>query len=214
MWKKWNKWDLPTTVTINERVYSFETDFRSILEIFQIFNDSEFSNYEKVECAMRKFFPSYIAKEESEKMLFEDMQDAFECMTVFLNGNSNSQEKSKVQQKETPSLYDWEKDFNIIIAPINRVAGRDIRMDKYVHWWTFLSYFMEIGECTFSTYVSIRKKKLIGKGKLEKWEKDLWLENTDLQFGTSYTQESQTLLEGLKNCTPEIQEELRMILER
>ena len=53
---------------------------------------------------------------------------------------------------------DWEKDLSLIISPINKIVGHDIRLDSF-HWWTFLSYFMEIGECTFNTYVGIRNKK-------------------------------------------------------
>ena len=47
---------------------------------------------------------------------------------------------------------------------------------EYLHWWTFLSAFMEIGECTFSTYVGIRDKLNHGK-KLEKYAEKILREN-------------------------------------
>ena len=37
---------------------------------------------------------------------------------------------------------------------------------------------MEIGECTFSTYVAIRDKKNKGK-KLDKWEQQIYKDNRD-----------------------------------
>ena len=74
---------------------------------------------------------------------------------------------------------DWEQDATLIIPAVNRVVGREIRADKYMHWWTFLSAYMEIGECTFTHILSIRQKKSTGK-KLEKWEQDYIRDNKDV----------------------------------
>ena len=51
------------------------------------------------------------------------------------------------------------------------MAGREIRLDPNIHWWTFLGGYMEIGECQFNTVVSIRSKQSKGQ-KLDKWEID------------------------------------------
>ena len=59
---------------------------------------------------------------------------------------------------------------------INRVAGKEIRQEENIHWWTFLGWFMEIGECTYSQVLSIRSKKAKGKN-LEKWEQEFYSEN-------------------------------------
>ena len=40
-----------------------------------------------------------------------------------------------------------------------------------MHWWTFISYYMGIGEGGLATVVSIRDKIIKGK-KLEKYEKE------------------------------------------
>ena len=74
---------------------------------------------------------------------------------------------------------DWEQDATLIIPAVNRVVGREIRADKYMHWWTFLSSYMEIGECTFTHILSIRQKRATGK-KLEKWEQDYIRDNKDV----------------------------------
>ena len=74
---------------------------------------------------------------------------------------------------------DGEQDFPMIIAPINRVAGRDVRALPYMHWWTFIGYYMEIGDCTFSTILDIRRKLRKHK-KLEKWEREYYDENREL----------------------------------
>ena len=54
-----------------------------------------------------------------------------------------------------------------------------MRSEEYMHWWTFLGAYMEVGESTFSTIVSIRDKKRRGK-KLEKWEEDYYKEHKNM----------------------------------
>ena len=74
---------------------------------------------------------------------------------------------------------DWEHDAPVVIPAINKVAHKDVRSEEYMHWWTFFGLYMEVGESTFSTIVSIREKKRKGK-KLEKWEKDFYRDNQKL----------------------------------
>ena len=79
--------------------------------------------------------------------------------------------------RQKPVLMDWEKDFRQIAPPVSRILGYDVRSPgKYTHWWTFVGGYMEIGECTFSTIVTIRSKKQKGQ-KLEKWEEAFYREN-------------------------------------
>jgi len=74
---------------------------------------------------------------------------------------------------------DWEQDFPIIAAPVNRVLGFECREVPYLHWWTFLAAYNEIGDCLFANVVSIRKKKAQGK-KLDKADQAFARENSDL----------------------------------
>ena len=74
---------------------------------------------------------------------------------------------------------DWEQDAPIIVPAVNKVFGQDVRGVEYMHWWTFLGLYMEIGESIFSQVVSIRQKKQKGK-KLEKWEEEYYRENKHL----------------------------------
>ena len=59
---------------------------------------------------------------------------------------------------------------------MNRLFSRQSMQLKYMHWWTFLGYFMEIREGVFATVVRIRTKKLEGKT-LDKWEKEFYQKN-------------------------------------
>ena len=97
-----------------------------------------------------------------------------------------------------PRLMDWEQDAAIIVPAVNKVAGMDVRSVKYMHWWTFLGFYMEIGECLLATVVSIRDKKRRGK-KLEKWEKEFERENKELiQLKVPYSPEKQREIDSIE----------------
>ena len=84
----------------------------------------------------------------------------------------------------------------------SEIEDEDSDSDEYdietntggLHWWTFLSAYMEIGgDCLFSQIVSIRDKKARGK-KLEKYEKDWLRRNSDLvEFKVKYSDEENEL---------------------
>lgn len=163
-----NKYTLPTSVEIDGVECKFNSDFRDILEIFKILNEPNLLDPEKVTIALDLFY-----KDENYKI---NVVKAINLMFEFISQEDDSDDKKPITSSKP--LYDWDQDFNLIIAPINRTLGYDIRGKEYVHWWTFMSAFMEIGECTFSTYVGIRDKLNKGK-KLEKYEQRLLKEHGD-----------------------------------
>jgi len=54
---------------------------------------------------------------------------------------------------------------------VNKVANTEIRLEPYIHWWTFMGYYTAIGNCSLSMIVEIRDKIARGK-KLEKHERE------------------------------------------
>ena len=62
---------------------------------------------------------------------------------------------------------------------VNKAAGFETRSAEYIHWWTFLGYYMEISDGIFSNVLNLRLKKAKGK-KLEKWEREYWQSNKEL----------------------------------
>ena len=144
--------------------YDINTDFRDILDIFKVLNDPDLLDYEKTSIALDMFYVDEVP---------ENIEDAITYMFEFMcMGDTND---TNTKRNEKP-LFDWEQDFNLIVAPINRTLSYDVRGKDYIHWWTFLSAFMEIGECTFNTYVGIRNK-LNKHQKLEKHEKQILKEH-------------------------------------
>ena len=161
------RYELPKTLEINGVNYDIRSDYRPILDIMVALTDPELDDSEKAYVALRIF---YINWKDIPK---EDYQEAVEKCFLFINGGKED------TPKKSPKLMDWEQDFDYYIAPINRIAGQDLRGVDYVHWWTFLSYYYEIGECAFSQIVSIRSKRKKGK-KLEKWEQEWYRDNRDI----------------------------------
>lgn len=157
-------WRLPETAEIGGTVYELHTDYRDILEVMKYLNDPDKPEYLRWRIAIAIFFEGEIPS--------EHQQEAMEYLAAFISCGE------KEGTKPGPVLLDWEQDARVIVADVNKVAGREIRAMPYLHWWTFLSYFQAIGEGQLSTIVSIRDKLRRGK-KLETWEKDFYRENKE-----------------------------------
>lgn len=167
-------YDLPTSTTIGGVEYQIRSDYRAILDIIKVIGDPEIENDERALLALSVFFPDF------DEMPPADFQEALDYVFWFVGGG-------KGQGGKKPKLMDWEQDFTLIVAPVNRVLGYEVRDVPYdfeaneggLHWWTFLSAYYEIGDCTFAQVVGIRKKKQKGK-KLDKADEAFYQENRDM----------------------------------
>lgn len=169
-------WDLPKFVEIGDKEYhiSLDCDYRMILDCFEALNDFELEEENRIECALIIFYEEFDTIEDIYYNLSKDeLVVAIKEMFKIMNCGEDEPE----QDQKKPRLMDWKHDFKYIAPAVSRVLGYDIRTpEKFTHFWTFMGAYMEIGECTWSTIISIRKKKAYGK-KLEKWEQDFYREN-------------------------------------
>lgn len=177
-------WKLPTSIDVGGKKYKIRTDYRVILDILSALNDSEIyegmsEDEKKTEQTMTMLQILYI---DFKKIPTNYWSEAAEKACEFIDCGIKDTGKSK------PRLMDWEKDAPVIIPAINKQTKSDIRSEKYMHWWTFFGLYMEIGESTFSTIVSIRDKKRKGE-KLEKWEQEFYRNNRDLVYLNSHKME-------------------------
>ena len=161
-----NKWRLPSSLKLGEDDFAIRTDFRIVLGIFRVLNSDEYDDFEKWSIAIKAFYVDENVP---------DVVDAIDKMLQFFGCGAENKES----EKRAPKLMDWDQDADLIIPAINKVAGFDIRGADHLHWWTFMSYYMSIGECTFSTVVTIRKKMTYGE-KLEQYEKEFFRDNMGL----------------------------------
>ena len=179
-----DKYTLPTSVMFGDIECGINADFRNVLKIFEILHDPDLLDQEKLLVALNYFYDDDVYKTDL-KLAATKMFDFLSCCD----------KKDNANKPEEKPLYDWEHDFNIIIAPVNRVLGYDVRGVKFLHWWTFMSAFMEIGECTLNTYIQIRKK-LQKNIKLEKYEEKLYKEHrNEILLPKKYDKATQELMD-------------------
>ena len=179
-------WDLPTSVDIDGKAYKIRSDYRAILDICTALTDPELSEQERGYVVLALFYPDFDTIPPKPKCLEQAIERCFWFIRL-------GEEEPKKQQ--TATLVSWEQDFQYIVAPINRVAGHEIRADKYMHWWTFVGYYNEIGgDCTFAQIVRIRDK-LSRHKKLDKDEQKWYRENRQLvDIKRTYTEAEHSLL--------------------
>ena len=170
-------WDLPTTISINNIEYEIRTDFRAVLDVLTAMNDPDLfepDSSEDEKNYVRNMLLLEIMLIDFENLPSAYYQEACEKLVRFIDAGFEDNGKKK------PTLMDWEQDAPIIIPAINRVQGMEIRSVPYMHWWTFLGAYMEIGECLYSQIIHVRQKKTSHK-KLDKWEKDFYNANKDIR---------------------------------
>ncbi len=185
-------WEFPTSLNIGGVDYEIRTDYRAVLDLLAALNDPELTDsdeqmtaYMQSQVIMQIMFPK------SEDIPVEHLQEALDKVAEFIDMGISDERKK-------PKTMDWEQDAPIIIPAINRVLNTEIRAVQYMHWWTFLGAYMEIGESLFSNVIHIRQKKAKHQ-KLEKWELDFYKENKNIiDLKKRYTEEELAEQERLK----------------
>ena len=159
-------YDIPTTIDVNGRKYKIRNDgdFRVILDCFAALADVELTAKERLLAVLIIFYADFSTLEDLPDA--DDVQELIRQMYNFFNcGSENVGSQSKKK------LIDWEQDEQLICSAVNKVFGKEIRLEPYIHWWTFMGYFTAIGESPISTIIHIRDKIISGK-KLEKHERE------------------------------------------
>ena len=156
-------YSLPQQAVLEGVTYDLNTDFRVILKIFRVFGDETLPPMLRWLTALRLFYRQEIP--------LSHRQAAMEYLGDFLRCGG--------EDSPGEPLFSWEKDAAPIIAGVNAAAGREVRMEENVHWWTFLGWFHAMPTGMFSALISIRQK-LRAKQKLEPHEEEFYRENKSL----------------------------------
>ena len=160
---------LPQSQNVCGTDYEIRSDFRNILTIIAAYNDDSLSDTEKALVCLRRFYPDLEKMPRDEKTYSEALQAAHEFIECKLSDD-----------RPSPKIVNWEKDEQLIFPAINKVAGMEVRTAEYMHWWTFLGYFMSVDrDDLWGPVLTIRQKKAKGK-KLEKYEKEFLNQNPEL----------------------------------
>lgn len=178
-------WELPDSVEVQGVTYPIRTDYRCILDILTDLSDPNADGQDRALAVLVGLYPGF------DDMPTAHWEDAVTAGLQFINCDSGN------APHKAPRLVDWEQDYSLMIAPINRVIGGEARAVKYMHWWTFLAAYHEIGDCTFAQVVRIRDHLDRGK-RLDKSDMEWYRKNRDLvDFKRKYTSEDDALLKEL-----------------
>lgn len=161
-------YELPTTITVQDKEYKIrnQADYRTILGVIDVCTDPELTKEEQAISAFIIFFENINTIDDL--LNFDiDFEEGVRAMMKFINLNDSDE----VSTRNNIKLIDWQQDETLIVSAINSTMKLEIRSLEYLHWWTFVSYFMAIGDSALANVVSIRQKIAKGK-KLEKYEKE------------------------------------------
>ena len=177
--------ELPMALEFGGQMWDINTDYRDVLRTLTAFEDPNLTDEEKAYICLHNTYTDL------KDIPPELMQAAFDAAVSFIDHGSHDDGSS-------PRMMDWTQDAPLIFPAINRVAGFEVRSAEYIHWWTFMGYFMEIGDSTYATVLGLRNKKIRGK-KLDKNEQEYWKHNRSIcDLKKRYTDEELTEQEQLK----------------
>jgi len=157
-------YEIPTSITIDGRIFQIRNngDYRVILDCFKALEDEELEASERLLASLIIFYEDFNSIEDVYNI--DDLSKLVSEMFKFFNCGNES-----MGTKVNHSIIDWEQDSQLVCSAINKVANKEIRSEKYIHWWTFMGYYIAIGDSPLSTILGIRNKILSNK-KLEKYE--------------------------------------------
>ena len=158
---------LPRSLEVNGKFYRIRSDFRDVLKIVIAFGDPDLEDKRK-----GLYLPVHFVQG-LRRNSKDDYEAAFKAALAFIDHNDKPEDTGG---KPPPRVMDWEQDESIMFPAVNKVAGFEVRSARYVHWWTFMGYYMEISDGVFAQVLNLRLKRAKGK-KLEKWEREYWISN-------------------------------------
>ena len=159
--------ELPTTLTVGGKQYAIRSDFRVALNIIQAMNDPDLTDKEKCLVCLKCLYV------DCDSLPGENLQEAAEKAYWYIGGGDTPKSENDVK------TFDWEQDEGLIFPAVNKAAGYETRAVKYLHWWSFLGLFGEIGDGLFSQVAHIRGK-MARREKLDKWEQKFVREHKKL----------------------------------
>lgn len=175
---------LPTSLEIGGAEHSIRSDYRAVLDICAALSDPELDGQERAAVLLDILYPDLAS------IPPERYEEAIQKGILFINGGTAE------HSGPSPRLVDWEQDFTYIVAPINRVIGQEIRAVEYMHWWTFLAAYYEIGDCTLAQIVRVRDKLARGK-RLDPSDREWYRRNRPLvDFKRKYTERDEETYAG------------------
>ena len=165
--------EIPTSIEISGQSLHIrrDGDYRMVLDCFSFLQDLELTKQERLLGCLLNFYDDF--DNVIDILRINDIEPYVSQMFWFFDCGEDTSIKGPTSDHK---LVNWEQDSQLIAAAVNKVAGKEIRFEPYIHWWTFMGYYTSIEEGLFSTIVSIRDK-IIDNKKLEKYEREFRMKN-------------------------------------
>lgn len=178
--------ELPVELEIDGKLHPIRNrgDFRMVLDCFAALNEVELDDADRILSSLIIFYDELSGEDDVYTVFGDAISEAVTQMMSFFNCGEVT-----VGSKQNYRLVDWQKDSQLIASAINKSAGMEIRSLDYLHWWTFMGYYLAIDDkSAWANIVSIRHKIKTGK-KLEKDEIKFRRENPEYFVWDSKTVE-------------------------
>lgn len=189
-------YELPKSIVVGKVSYKIrkDGDYRLILDVISVMQRNDMNQIEKAFAMLNLFYAdANVEYPEQIYWLFEDFEAAFDAMMNFIECG-----KKAIGHRTSYKLIDWEQDESLIVSAINGVANTEIRALPYLHWWTFISYYMAVGDCALANIVSIRDKVARGK-KLEKYEQEFKRNNPEYFIWKNQVENDMSFIKSIWN---------------
>lgn len=150
---------LPKKIKVNDNIYDINYDYKTIIRILIAFEDIELTKEEKAYILLKNLYKTEIPKEDIEQALIKGIK--------FIDGGETVENEPAHEKR----VYSFTKDSKFIFSGISQTHSVDLSEKEDLHWWVFLSLFMDMSaDCTFGELVYYRKRK--NENKLTKEEKE------------------------------------------
>lgn len=188
-------YDIPTSITVNDTEYCITNkgDYRVIIACLEALDDTNLTKQERLFASLIIFYEDINSIMDIVYLDNDVLESLIKEMFAFINCGQTESPGAKTNYK----LINWEQDSQLICSAINKVANFEIRAIPYLHWWTFMGYYLAVGESALSTVVGIRHKMVTGK-KLEKYE-NTFVQDNPQYFNVDLSSTEQRELDELAN---------------
>jgi hypothetical protein len=140
--------ELPQAVLVDGIEYLINFDFRTCLRIILAFEDPDLAEEEKFAVMLQVLYPQ----------VPENIYEAGQQAAKFMNCGQEPNEESSGHR-----LYSFTKDASYIFSAFRQTHNIDLETAK-LHWWKFMSLFMDLGQdTTFCSLVALRKRMRDGE---------------------------------------------------
>lgn len=144
--------DLPTTLLVGGRDLRIRTGHRANVKTILAFEDPDLAPDEKAAVLLNNTYLDPVP----DGCLGEAVQAAL----TFLNGGEQDRSSGEGEQRR---LFSFSGDSGLVFAAFRQTHGVDLAADE-LHWWVFLTLFMDLGsETAFCGLVSLRKRVWSGQ---------------------------------------------------